>query len=383
MQLGLEDYSMKEEYKAMLEEIALPSGVKLKNRILMAPMTNWSSGADGMVTDDELAYYRERSGGVGAVITACANVTRDGQGFKDQISVYSDEQIPSLRRLAETIKGEGAKAILQIFHAGRMSPPELLEDNQPVSASAVAAARPGAKTPRELTEEEVKSIINAFGEATRRAIEAGFDGVEIHGANTYLIQQFFSPHSNRREDEWGGSLEKRMAFPLAVIESVKQAAKKYAIDPFIVGYRLSPEEIEEPGITMEETLKFADVLSEQGLDYLHVSTQDFWKGSLRDKSDDRSRVVLIHGRVGDKIPVIGVGSLYSPDDVKKAMSSGVPLIALGRELIVEPKWVEKVKSGHEEEIRVTLTRNDQEKLVVPNPLWQAIVNTPGWFPLKD
>ncbi|ALC92171.1 NADH-dependent flavin oxidoreductase [Bacillus sp. FJAT-18017] len=374
---------MKEEYKAMLEEIALPSGVKLKNRILMAPMTNWSSGADGMVTDDELAYYRERSGGVGAVITACANVTRDGQGFKDQISAYSDEQISSLRRLAETIKGEGAKAILQIFHAGRMSPPELLEDGQPVSASAVAAARPGAKTPRELTGEEVKSIINAFGEATRRAIEAGFDGVEIHGANTYLIQQFFSPHSNRREDEWGGSLEKRMAFPLAVIDSVKQTAKKYAIDPFIVGYRLSPEEIEQPGITMEDTLTLADVLSEQGLDYLHVSTQDFWKGSLRDKSDSRSRVVLIHDRVGDKIPVIGVGSLYSPDDVKKAMAGGVPLIALGRELIVEPKWVEKVKSGHEEEIRVTLTRNDQEKLVVPNPLWQAIVNTPGWFPLKD
>ncbi|WP_043930858.1 NADH-dependent flavin oxidoreductase [Bacillus sp. EB01] len=374
---------MKEEYKEMLEEIALPSGVKLKNRILMAPMTNWSSGADGMVTDDELAYYLERSGGVGAVITACANVTRDGQGFKDQISAYSDEHIPSLRRLAETIKGEGAKAILQIFHAGRMSPPELLDDSQPVSASAVAAARPGAKTPRELTGEEVKSIIYAFGEATRRAIEAGFDGVEIHGANTYLIQQFFSPHSNRREDEWGGSLEKRMAFPLAVTESVKQAAKKYAIDPFIVGYRLSPEEIEEPGITMEETLKLADVLSEQGLDYLHVSTQDFWKGSLRDKSDDRSRVVLIHDRVGDKIPVIGVGSLYSPDDVKKAMSSGVPLIALGRELIVEPKWVEKVNSGKEEEIRVTLSKNDQGKLVVPNPLWQAIVNTPGWFPLKD
>ncbi|OCA83269.1 NADH-dependent flavin oxidoreductase [Bacillus sp. FJAT-27225] len=374
---------MRNDYEAIFKDFTFQSGARIKNRILMAPMTNYSSDQEGMVTDEELAYYRVRSGGVGAVITACANVTSDGKGFKDQIGAYTDKQIPSLKRLADTIKGEGAKAILQIFHAGRMSPPELLDDGQPVSASAVAPEREGAKTPRELSGSEIETIIEAFGEATRRAIEAGFDGVEIHGANTYLIQQFFSPHSNRREDKWGGSREQRMAFPLAVIESVKAAATKHARDSFIIGYRISPEEIEDPGITMDDTLAFVDVLSKQGLDYLHVSVQDFYKGSIRDKADSRSRIVMIQEAVGDKVPVIGVGSLHTPDEVIKAMNTGVPLIALGRELVVEPRWVQKVRDGEESSIAVNLSRNDQEKLVVPDPLWEAIINTPGWFPVRD
>ena len=304
---------------------------------------------------NELSYYKERSGGVGAVITAVAYVTRDGKGFVNEVGADSDEMIPGLKRLADTIKREGAKAILQIFHAGRMAPPELLADRQSVSASAVAALRPGLVTPRELTETEIDTIIQAFGESTRRAIEAGFDGVEIHGANTYLIQQFFSPHSNRRKDKWGGSLEKRMAFPLAVIDSVKAAVNKYAKHPFIIGYRISPEEIENPGINMEDTLVFVDTLSEQDLDYLHISVQDFWQGSIRNKKDNNSRVLLIHRRVGHKVPIIGVGSLHTPDDVKKALDTGVPLIALGRELIIEPKWVQKVQAGEENTIKTTLT----------------------------
>lgn len=110
-----------------------------------------------------------------------------------------------------------------------------------------------------------------FGEATRRAIQAGFDGIELHGANTYLLQQFFSPHSNRRTDKWGGSVEKRMTFALEVIKRVHETVEKYANRPFIVGYRISPEEIEEPGIRMADTLQFIDVLAEQPIDYLHVS----------------------------------------------------------------------------------------------------------------
>ena len=324
----------------------------------MAPMTNFSSNKDGAVSDNELSYYKERSGGVGAVITAVAYVTRDGKGFVNEVGADSDEMIPGLKRLADTIKREGAKAILQIFHAGRMAPPELLVDCQLVSASAVAAHRPGLVTPRELTETEINTIIQAFGESTRRAIEAGFDGVEIHGANTYLIQQFFSPHSNRRKDKWGGSLEKRMAFPLAVIDSVKAAVNKYAKHPFIIGYRISPEEIENPGINMEDTLVFVDTLSEQDLDYLHISVQDFWQGSIRNNKYNNSRVLLIHRRVGHKVPIIGVGSLHTPDDVKKALDTGVPLIALGRELIIEPKWVQKVQVGEENTIKTTLTPRD-------------------------
>ncbi|GEL08120.1 NADH-dependent flavin oxidoreductase [Salisediminibacterium halotolerans] len=365
-----------------LNPYTFANGATVRNRIMLAPMTNFASAENGEVTDEELAYYRERSRGAGTVVTAVANVTPGGKGFPGEIGIDRDELVGSLSKLATTIQAEGAKAIVQIFHAGRMAPPDLLPDRQTVSASAVAPEREGATTPRELTEAEIEEIIKAFGDATRRAIQAGFDGVEIHGANTYLIQQFFSPHSNRRDDQWGGSVEKRMRFPLAVVREVLKAAEE-ADEQFIIGYRISPEEREEPGITMEDTLKFVNELANEELDYLHISVQDFFAGSMRDSSDKRSRVQLIQDEVGAKIPVVGVGSLQTPDDVEQAMEGGVPLIALGRELVVEPQWVEKAASGRIDEIRTELSVDDREQLVVPESLWNAIVNRPGWFPVKE
>ncbi|TDL31332.1 NADH-dependent flavin oxidoreductase [Jeotgalibacillus sp. S-D1] len=366
-----------------LEPYTFKNGATLKNRIMMAPMTNFASKDNGEVSPEELMYYKERSGGAGAVITACANVTEDGKGFHGEIGVERDELIDGLATLAKTIQGKGAKAILQIYHGGRMAPPELVPDNQTVSASAVAPVRDGAATPRALTSQEVEDIIAAFGEATRRAIDAGFDGVEIHGANTYLLQQFFSPHSNRRDDKWGGTLEKRMAFPMAVLKEVLKTADEKADPSFIVGYRISPEEVENPGITMEDTLALVDKLVNEELDYLHVSVMDFHAGSMRDKEDKASRVQIIQDRVGDIIPVVGVGSLHTPEDVEKAMEGGVPLISLGRELIMEPQWVEKAANGEAKNIRTDLSVNDREELVVPEQLWQAIINTPGWFPVRE
>jgi 2,4-dienoyl-CoA reductase-like NADH-dependent reductase (Old Yellow Enzyme family) len=371
---------MNEKFSPLFDSFSFPNGVKLKNRVVMAPMTNFSSNEDGTVTDAEVKYYARRSKGVSMVLTACTYVTSDGKGFKGEFGADTDEMIPSLRKLASAIKAEGAKAVLQIFHGGRECPPELVPDGDIVSAGAVQSERNSAKAPRELTGEEIEKIIFAFGETTRRAIQAGFDGVEIHGANGYLIQQFFSPHSNRREDQWGGSLEKRMAFPLAVIDEVKKVTAEHAGEPFIVGYRFSPEEPEEPGITMADTLELIDALVERNLDYLHVSLNDFWSKPRSGQYDDRSRMEIIHERVGKKVPVIGVGSLYSAEEVIKAFETGVPLLALGRELIIDPDWVEKVETGRENEIETKLDTGAQSRLVVPDPLWQAIVNTPGWFP---
>jgi 2,4-dienoyl-CoA reductase-like NADH-dependent reductase (Old Yellow Enzyme family) len=371
---------MNEKYKPLFDSFTFPNGINLKNRLVMAPMTNFSSNDDGTVTDAEVKYYARRSKGVSMVVTACTYVTRNGKGFHGEFGADSDEMIPSLRKLASAIKAEGAKAVLQIFHGGRECPPELVPNGDIVSASDVQSERNSAKAPRALTGEEVEEIIAAFGETTRRAIEAGFDGVEIHGANGYLIQQFFSPHSNKRDDQWGGSLEKRMAFPLAVVDEVKRVTANHAKEPFIVGYRFSPEEPEEPGITMADTLELIDVLAEKDLDYLHVSLNDFWSKPRRGVDDDRSRMEIIQERVGSKVPVIGVGSLYSAEDVIKAFGTGVPLLALGRELIIDPDWVEKVETGRENEIETKIDHGAQARLVVPDPLWQAIVNTPGWFP---
>ncbi len=374
---------MNTKYEPIFQSFTFPSGVDVKNRIMIAPMTHFSSQPNGEVSEQELPYYAERSGGVGAVITACAYVSIDGKGFDDQFSVDDDSFIPGLRKLAEAIQAKGSKAILQIYHGGRQSPPALLPDGQPVSASAVASEGEGQPVPREMTEIEINHTIKAFGDATRRAIEAGFDGVEIHGANTYLLQQFFSPHSNRREDQWGGSLEKRMNFPLAVVDSVKKAVADHAKKPFIVGYRISPEEGSNPGITLEDTLQFVDKLADQELDYLHVSVNHFWNGSFRDKSQSQSRIVKIHEKVGSRVPVVGVGSLHTPDEVVEALETGVPLIALGRELLMEPKWIEKIQAGQENQIRTTLSKKDQKELVIPDPLWERLIGMEGWLPVVD
>ena len=373
---------MNSNYKNILSPFTFPvSGIEVANRIVMAPMTTFSGNDDGTTTDAEVAYYKERNQAAGLLITACAYVIRPGKGFHGQIGADTDELIPSLRRIAEALKANGNKAILQIYHGGRMSPPEELPDGQSVSASAVAAERVGAQVPREMTESEIEETIAAYGEATRRAITAGFDGVEIHGANTYLIQQFFSPHSNRRTDKWGGDLIKRMTFPLAVVDSVKRAAA-LAGRPFLVGYRISPEEMENPGITMEDTLYLAEALSHKKLDYLHVSVMDFWAGSMRDKQDTAARAQLIAAKLGHILPVIGVGGFHTPEDAEKVLTMGIPLVAMGRELLMDPHWLTKVKENAVDKIETELDVNGQDALKIPTPLWQGLVLRTGWMPLK-
>ena len=376
-----EEETMNPSNQKFFSPYTFNNGVELKNRIIMAPMTNYSSNPDGTVSEEELAYYARRSKDVSMVITACTYVTPNGKGFHNEFAGDRDEMIPSLSQLAKTIQSQGAKAILQIFHGGRMCPPELVPHGDIVSASAVPAEVAGAKTPRALTETEVEEIVDAFGETARRAIEAGYDGVEIHGANGYLIQQFFSPHSNQREDRFGGSVEKRMTFPLAIVDKIKSVVKEHADDSFIVGYRFSPEEAETPGITMADSLKLVDTLAEKDLDYLHVSLQHFLSKARRGVEDvNKTRIDYLLETIDNRVPLIGVGSIYSAEDARKAFETGVPLLALGRELIIDPDWVQKVAEGREDEIVTEINKDKQEELVVPVPLWNVIMNTPGWFP---
>ncbi|WP_283679553.1 NADH-dependent flavin oxidoreductase [Lentilactobacillus sp. Marseille-Q4993] len=351
-------------------------GITLKNRIVIPPMTERMAMEDGTVSRDELAYYQQCAGQAGMFISAVANVNPLGKGFEGELSIDDDKFIPRLSELAATMKTGGSKAIIQIFSAGRMSASSILRGKEPVSASAVAPLRMGAETPRALTEMEIIQTINDFGEATRRAIEAGFDGVEIHGANTYLIQQFFSPHSNRRTDDWGGSIENRLRFPMAVIDKVQAAVDKYASEPFIVGYRLSPEELEEPGITLDDTMQLVDALKQKPLDYLHVSQSNVWRTSIRDKQDDRIVNELIKDRVDGAFPIIVVGSLSTPDQVKKA-ADDYDLLAIGHEMIREPKWVSKVASGNEGSIRYSINVNELDELNIQPSFLEMIEMVSG------
>ena len=372
---------MNSNYEKLFEPFQFPNGGEIENRIVMAPMTTNSSFENGMATTDELNYYSRRSKGLGAVITACAQVMEDGR-FPGSFSAAFDARTESLSKVALSIQKNGTKAILQIFHVGRMGSRRTLKAEQPIAPSAIPPMREGSEVPRALETEEITELIDAFGEATRRAIQAGFDGVEIHGANTYLIQQFFSPHSNRREDQWGGTLEKRMKFPLAVVDAAKKAVEKYADKPFILGYRISPEEIEKPGITLSDTLELLSHLKEKELDYIHVSLGDYNQTSLRNKEEKIPVLDTIVKAIGEDIPLIGVGNIHTPEDAMSVRDMHVPIVAIGRQLLVEPDWALKVKSGKEAEIRTVIKKSDREDLQIPDEMWENLQKRSGWMPFE-
>lgn len=346
------------------------NGLEVKNRIVMSPMTTMASFYNGMVTAEEIAYYALRAGGPGMIVTGVANVSESGKGFEGELSVTRDEMIPGLSKLAKGIQKEGTKAVLQIFHAGRKATSKVLRGEQPVSASALAAAYPAdSEVPRALTEAEILQIIEDFGEATRRAILAGFDGVELHGANTYLLQQFYSENANQREDDWGGSREKRLKFPLAVIDKVNQVVADYSTAPFLVGYRISPEEIETPGIRLADSLYFVDQIKEK-ISYLHLSMGSYQRTSLNDKTDTRSLVSQFAQKTKGVVPLIGVGSVESPEDAAATLAEGADFVAIGRELIREPQWVQKVSAG--EPVRTSLSPFDLDELAIPGAMQEYL-----------
>lgn len=351
-----------------LQPTQLRNGVTIKNCIAMSSMTEMSSFEDGSITGDEIDYFRLRAGGPGMIITGCANVNDLGKGFEGELSVAHDNMLPGLSRLANAIKINHTKAILQIFSAGRMSNSRVLRGHQTVSASAVAPQRLGAETPRALSAEEVEQTIQDFANATQLAIDAGFDGVELHGANTYLIQQFFSPHSNRRTDHWGGSLEKRMNFPLAVVDACAAVIQRSDNPQFILGYRISPEELEKPGIRIADTLALVKELNQKPIDYLHMSLADAWQGSIVDRDDQQPLFEKVQAVLANDLPLMVVGHLASPAQVAKLIDAGVQFAAMGRELIREPKWVQKVEAGDEKAIRYTFSLRDLDELKVTPPL---------------
>lgn len=371
---------------SLLDPLPLPSGISLPNRIVMAPMTTWSSYPDGRIHEDELDYLRRRAGGPGMIITAACYVQPEGHAFDGQWSCHDESMLPSLRAAAAVIRAGGARALLQLHHGGRMCPASLL-GHLPLSASAVPAMRPGSDTPRAMTEHEIHDCIEAFAAATHRAIEAGYDGVEIHGANTYLLQQFFSPHSNRRSDQWGGSLERRLRFPLAVTDAVLAAARQ-AERPFAVGYRFSPEEIEEPGITLDDTMLLVDALAERPLDFLHVSLRDYHAGSMRNEDDTLPPTLRVIERLRQRsqarrLPLISVGGIYTPADAQHALDDGCDAVALGRILLMEPEWVEKTRDGRIEDLRQTLPAEDGDtSLAIPSPMYRVLLSRPGWLPVQ-
>lgn len=369
---------------AFFRPLDLAPGITLRNRVAMSPMTTWSGTDDFQISDEEEAYYRLRVKGVGLVVSGCAQVTANGIGFTHEFSAADDRFIPSLKRLADAAKSGGAPAILQLFHAGNKALPHLIPDADVVSASAILTkATPfmAPLTPRALTGDEVVQMIEAFGEAARRGIEAGFDGIEVHGAHGFLLQNFLSPATNTRTDAWGGALENRMRFPLAVVAEVKRVIAAHASRPFALGVRLSPEEPGEDGYRIGQTLTFIDRLLDLGVDYIHASLADLLADRPIDDPTGQSIIGRIIERVAGRVPVVAAGGILTPDQARQALDAGLSMVAVGRGLIINPDWVDHLRQGQDVDVELDPARVGALK--IPQKLWAIIQGMQGWIPLKQ
>lgn len=373
----------------LFQPFTFKNGVTLRNRVVMAPMTTWSSNADETISDEELRYYRARAQGVGLLLTGCSHVQPSGIGFTDEFAAYDDRFIPSLTKLADAAKSGGAVAVLQLFHAGNKAVPDLIPNGELVSASAMVAPKgpfnDGKLASRELTEAEIFELIHDFGQATRRAIEAGFDGIELHGAHGFLIQNFLSPLFNQRQDQWGGSLENRMRFPLEVVREVRRVIDEHASRPFLLGYRISPEEPGEGALRIDDALALAETLAQEGnIDYLHTSLYNILAGQSQDDTSGKTTAQRFIERVAERVPLMAAGEVRTPNQARNVLETGMPLVVVGRSLVMNPTWVEMAQDGRDQEIRAALDlSHSADDLQVPTKLWNIIKSTPGWFPVQS
>lgn len=355
------------------------NGVTVKNRLAVAPMTHFASTEDGRLSEEERLFLDGRAENFGLFITAATLVSPEGKAFVGQPHAIGEQDLPSLREVAALIRRDGAKAVLQIHHGGKLSIAALLDGREKLAPSDDEATQSRAFTPA-----EIEHLIQAFARAAELALLAGFDGVEIHGANNYLIQQFVSGHSNRRTDDWGGTLEKRLRFPLAVVDAVVAIRDKHQRPDFIVGYRFSPEEPETDGITMADTFALIDRLVQKPLQYLHVSLWDFYKKARRGADTHRTRMDLLKERIGGKLPLIGVGSLFTAQDVERALATGwADFIAVGKAVMLNPKFAVLLQQSPEK-IETTLDPARPERYRIPSYLWKLCTAGGNWLPpLKD
>jgi 2,4-dienoyl-CoA reductase-like NADH-dependent reductase (Old Yellow Enzyme family) len=366
-------------------------GKEIANRFVIAPLTTDASHEDGTAPENELEFVRRRAAsGFGAVISSAAYVADDGRSWQG-IGAAHEGHLPSLRRLAEAMRAAGGLAILQIYDGGRIAKPELIGEQTMRAPSAVASLRPGAKTPRAMTSDEVEDLITRFRQAASLARQAGFDGVEIHGANHYAVHQFFSPRANRRDDKWGGTLAKRMNFPLAVAQAVRDA-----LGPeLIAGFRVTPFEVERDGYTLEDAKVLCGELAGLNLDYISVSQDDYrmsrpapetrvYSGPVESSNAPAESPVTAFARViAGRSAVMASGGIKTCADAEGALKLGADLAAVGRAVVVDPEWLSKIRSKSEASILAGLPKEADEiagALSIPPRMVEYLLSRPGWIP---
>ena len=313
------------------------TGIILKNRTVLAAMTNKQSHENGVLSEEEKKWLIRRARGDFAITTTAAtHVTETGRGWHGEMGVWGDHHIPGLTRLATGIRERGAISLAQIFHGG-MFAPEAITGVRPVSSSENPLSKDSYETSRELSYDEIESIISAFGDAASRCAKAGFDGVEIHGAHGYLICQFLGEKTNRREDVWGGEIFDRARFLMRIIQDVRNKVP----EDFILGVRISPEH-RKVGVRLDDSLELAEMLSEAGIDFLHISCWDCSWGSSEFPEDERTLTQWFSDRLGKSVPIISAGGIWSTSDAKAVMANGADMVAVARAAIGHANWASHI-----------------------------------------
>jgi len=326
--------------------------VEIKNRIVMPPMTTRTADEEGHVTDATMAYYMARvRGGVGLITAEMASPERAGRHRRRELGIYDDRFLPGLARLADAIRRGGARASIQLGHGGGHTRRDICGET-PVAPSAIphAVYEVSHETivPEAMSGARIEATVGAFAQAAVRAQQAGFDCVEIHAAHGYLISQFVTPFENRRTDAYGGSLENRARFGLEVLRAVKAA-----VHGMPVIYRISVDDYFPGGIDFAEGKQVAIWAAEAGADALHIAAGHYRSLPSAERMIPpmayRDATFLDYAaaiKAAVSVPVIAVGRLGDPDRAATAIESGMAdFIAVGRTLIADPDWVEKLRRG--------------------------------------
>ncbi|MDP1737614.1 MAG: NADH:flavin oxidoreductase [Caulobacter sp.] len=302
-------------------------GPAMKNRLMLAPLTNTQSHDDGRMSDEEFRWLTMRAeGGFGLTMTCAAHIQRNGQGFPGQMGCWSDDHLEGLTRLAAAIKAQGSVAVVQLHHAGMRSPAELIGET-PVCPSDNEEFKA-----RALTGAEVEQLVEDFIAGAARAQTAGFDGVEIHGAHGYVLAQFLSPEVNQRTDQWGGSPENRARIVVDILKGVRERCGP----DFQLGLRLSPERF---GLDTGEIRDLAQRLMTEGLiDYLDMSLWDVRKAPMDEAYKDKSLISLFTGLERGAARLGVAGKVMTPADAEWCLEQGCDFVLIGRGAILHHDW---------------------------------------------
>ena len=372
------------EKSKFLEKYTLNNKVEVPNRLAVAPMTLFASNPDGTINDIEREFLKIRGTGIGLYILGATATAKDGIVFPNQPRAFSEKDLPSLEERAKIIKSQGALAINQIHYGGYKSNPEL-SGTDPLTPSKEIAdelLKDSKIKTKEMTEEDIKRVIESFGTATELSIKSGYDGIEIHGANNFILQQFYSPYTNRRTDKWGGSEENRMRFAMEVIDACCKAREKMNKPEFIIGYRLSPEEPYDTGLTMTDTLHLCKALVTKPIQFINISQWNYFKKARRGEGAGKEeRLKLIHDITKGKTALLGVGGLLSEDDLNKAFNSGFSeFIGVACAIMINKDLGILLRENRGKEISLEFDLEHPEKYSIPPMLWEMCCQGGDWLP---